>query len=295
MFAFLLLFQLSSCTFYLSDSSCSIHFCQCMLRGLPHLTKYMPKPKDARRLIADPVNEPDFYAVSAEYPVPDVNGSRSSGKVILPEAENSRLKNILTPQGATMPPAKRARVSTSTTFSTSSPISSVAGRNVCEMMRVKPGTPRSDTSNNVRDVSGISADSLLTATYSMLSATQGAVATAPFPDIARSPFMSSMGSPNVVKQQVVPNTQAATPCAPLLQAAVDRNEAVLSALVAMATQAANQGTQSLPGPPRPVPLPASNDEVLSSALAFLLQNINTSQQQQQQQVASLQSMLNGRF
>jgi hypothetical protein len=31
----------------------------------------MPEPKDARRLIPDPENEPDFYAVSSEYPLPD--------------------------------------------------------------------------------------------------------------------------------------------------------------------------------------------------------------------------------
>lgn len=42
-----------------------------MLRGLPHLCKYMPKPKDARRLIPDPENEPDFYRISKMYPLPD--------------------------------------------------------------------------------------------------------------------------------------------------------------------------------------------------------------------------------
>jgi hypothetical protein len=31
----------------------------------------MPEPKDARRLIPDPENELDFYAVSSNYPLPD--------------------------------------------------------------------------------------------------------------------------------------------------------------------------------------------------------------------------------
>jgi hypothetical protein len=42
-----------------------------MLRGLPHLTKYMPEPKNSQRLIPDPDNEPDFYAISSKHPLPD--------------------------------------------------------------------------------------------------------------------------------------------------------------------------------------------------------------------------------
>lgn len=45
-----------------------------MLRGLPHLTKYMPEPKDARRLIPDPDNEPDFHGITLKYPLPDDPG-----------------------------------------------------------------------------------------------------------------------------------------------------------------------------------------------------------------------------
>lgn len=51
------------------DRNCYYH--EFMLRGLPHLCKYMPKPKDARRLIPDPENEPDFYRISKMYPLPD--------------------------------------------------------------------------------------------------------------------------------------------------------------------------------------------------------------------------------
>jgi hypothetical protein len=42
-----------------------------MLRGLPHLCKYMPASKDARRLTPDPDNEPYFYAISSKCPLPD--------------------------------------------------------------------------------------------------------------------------------------------------------------------------------------------------------------------------------
>jgi hypothetical protein len=39
-----------------------------------HLCKYMPPPKDARRQIPDPANEPDFHAISALYPIPSIDG-----------------------------------------------------------------------------------------------------------------------------------------------------------------------------------------------------------------------------
>ena len=40
-----------------------------MLKDRPHLCQYMPKRKDARRLVADPVNEPDFYKITQEHPL----------------------------------------------------------------------------------------------------------------------------------------------------------------------------------------------------------------------------------
>jgi hypothetical protein len=43
---------------------------QFFLRGLPHLCKYMPQPRDARRLIPDPDNQPNFSAISQMWPVP---------------------------------------------------------------------------------------------------------------------------------------------------------------------------------------------------------------------------------
>lgn len=42
-----------------------------MLRGLPHLCKFMPEPRDARRLLPDPEHEPDFYALAKRFPLPE--------------------------------------------------------------------------------------------------------------------------------------------------------------------------------------------------------------------------------
>jgi hypothetical protein len=40
-----------------------------MLRGMPHLCRYMPEQKDARRKIPDPENEPDFNKISQDFPL----------------------------------------------------------------------------------------------------------------------------------------------------------------------------------------------------------------------------------
>lgn len=45
---------------------------ECMLRGLPHLTRYFPPPRDCRVLAPDPPNEPCFTAISGVFPLPDV-------------------------------------------------------------------------------------------------------------------------------------------------------------------------------------------------------------------------------
>jgi len=50
------------------DRNCYYH--GLMLRGYPHLTKYMAPPRDPRRVNPDPENEPDFYAIDAKYPLP---------------------------------------------------------------------------------------------------------------------------------------------------------------------------------------------------------------------------------
>uniref|UniRef100_A0A7S3LFR8 HSF-type DNA-binding domain-containing protein n=1 Tax=Amphora coffeiformis TaxID=265554 RepID=A0A7S3LFR8_9STRA len=56
------------------DRNCYYH--ECMLRGMPHLTKYMPPGRDARRLMADPDNEPDFYSIDRLFPLPSGNSNK---------------------------------------------------------------------------------------------------------------------------------------------------------------------------------------------------------------------------
>ena len=47
------------------------YYHECFLRGLPHLLPYIPPGRDARRLLPDPDNEPDLYAISRLCPLPD--------------------------------------------------------------------------------------------------------------------------------------------------------------------------------------------------------------------------------
>lgn len=56
-----------TCMFTLIDSAGYYH--EFILRGRPHLTVYMPRRKDARRLVADPSNEVDLYKISRQYPL----------------------------------------------------------------------------------------------------------------------------------------------------------------------------------------------------------------------------------
>ena len=57
-----------------SDDACSdikAYYHEFMLRGRFHLCDFMPRSKDARRLDADPDNEPNFYNVSEIFPLDD--------------------------------------------------------------------------------------------------------------------------------------------------------------------------------------------------------------------------------
>lgn len=47
------------------------YYHECFLRSMPHLLQYMPPGRDARRLMPDPDNEPDFYAISRVCPLPE--------------------------------------------------------------------------------------------------------------------------------------------------------------------------------------------------------------------------------
>jgi hypothetical protein len=57
-----------------------------MIRGLPHLCKYMPRSKDARRLFSDPENEPNFDAISRRFPVPGCSDSPQEKAAAVPVA-----------------------------------------------------------------------------------------------------------------------------------------------------------------------------------------------------------------
>lgn len=62
------------------DRNCYYH--ECFLRGMPWLCKYMPEPKNARLLIPDPDNEPDFYTLSKLFPLAD----QAQDKILIPSA-----------------------------------------------------------------------------------------------------------------------------------------------------------------------------------------------------------------
>jgi hypothetical protein len=99
----------------------------------------MPEPKDARRLIPDPENEPDFYAVSTMYPLPDDPDFEMTKPV--EEADENKKRAASEPVTITrhaseaswfqkqMPPAKRPAlepdVSASMGLVPSAPVASV--------------------------------------------------------------------------------------------------------------------------------------------------------------------------
>jgi hypothetical protein len=69
-----------------------------MLRGLPHLAKYMPEAKDARRMIPDPDNEPDFERVSKVFPLPDERAAMMEMALAVRNAGNRSIAGTGMPQ-----------------------------------------------------------------------------------------------------------------------------------------------------------------------------------------------------
>ena len=72
---------------------------------MPHLTKYMPKPKNARRLIPDPENEPDFAELSEMFPLESNSDSKLAAVKQAPplaevEATPQPLKQVIDLAGA---------------------------------------------------------------------------------------------------------------------------------------------------------------------------------------------------
>ena len=52
-----------------------------MLKDRKHLCQYMPRRKDARRLVADPTNEPNFYLISQRYPLDESTAAVSDQSI----------------------------------------------------------------------------------------------------------------------------------------------------------------------------------------------------------------------
>ena len=68
-----------------------------MLKDRPHLCQYMPPCKDARRLVADPLNEPNFYRISRQYPL---DGEAPAHEAVdSPLAKRARSDSTALPQG----------------------------------------------------------------------------------------------------------------------------------------------------------------------------------------------------
>ena len=68
-----------------------------MLKDRPHLCQYMPPCKDARRLVADPANEPNFYHISRQYPLDGSVPVRDATED-LPQAKRLRVDSVTMPQ-----------------------------------------------------------------------------------------------------------------------------------------------------------------------------------------------------
>jgi hypothetical protein len=92
------------------------YYHECFLRNMPHLCKYMPDSKDARRQIPDPENEPDLYEISKRFPfagavVPEVKVP--SPKTVPKTTPSSSLLSSRTASELPWmvpPPAKRVAV-----------------------------------------------------------------------------------------------------------------------------------------------------------------------------------------
>lgn len=225
-----------------------------MLRGLPHLCKYMPKPKDARRLIPDPENEPDFYAISKVYPLPDDEAARNRAATRPSSADE--MPEVGTPRSAfhifgladqLMPPAKRSRTS-STEAASSVGIAGLPGNTAAEFI-AKLASP--NISNNGIALS-IAASSLASANNSL------------FPTAASS-LTGTNSTFAVGSANGLPLGDALSAFrGSQVQAATDRNSAVLAAL---------RTNTSLQTPP----VPRTGDLAATLAAALLQQtNGNTS-------------------
>lgn len=217
----------------------------------------MPKPKDARRLIPDPENEPDFYAISQVYPLPDEEeyrekqASKPAPEDELPEAGMPRFaSDLIGLNNDGLPPAKRTRtVAPDTTITASS--SALPASATADLLAklANPSTGRNqEVLSNATSLSGVgggnlplSASSLTGAATSLNTATSAA-----------------MGLP-------VGDALAAFRT-PHMQAALDRNVAVLAALRAR-IPSQHRAAASLS-------LPAARNDPTATLAAALMQQAN---------------------
>ncbi|GAX24522.1 hypothetical protein FisN_18Lh076 [Fistulifera solaris] len=89
------------------------YYHECFLRNMPHLCKYMPDSKDARRQIPDPENEPDLYEISKRFSFAGAVEVKSPS--IVPETPSTSLLSSRTASELPWmvpPPAKRVAVGT---------------------------------------------------------------------------------------------------------------------------------------------------------------------------------------
>lgn len=111
------------------------YYHECFLRNMPHLCKYMPDAKDARRQIPDPENEPDLYEISKTFPFPGAGASKAVGTKSPSLTQEAVTSSLLSPRTTSdlpwmlsqQPPAKRAAISVgSSSLPTIAPVGSAA-------------------------------------------------------------------------------------------------------------------------------------------------------------------------
>lgn len=99
------------------------YYHECMLRGLPHLTKYMPEAREARRKLPDPENEPNFDSISQRFPLPQLPCGEGSVSAVLmrsssPASSEENAPTIVSVSDdydLSAPPAKRLAMSSQRT------------------------------------------------------------------------------------------------------------------------------------------------------------------------------------
>lgn len=69
-----------------------------MLNNRPHLCQYMPPFRDARRLVADPANEPNFYRICRQYPL-DTSAQEQFDALNGTAAKRPRNDSAVLPEG----------------------------------------------------------------------------------------------------------------------------------------------------------------------------------------------------